>query len=1058
MKSTPTSAKITPPQAQWVLPRPRLFRRLDQGRKRSVIWVMGPPGAGKTTLVSSYLKARGLHGLWYQIDAGDGDPATFFYYLGLALKQAAPRYRQALPALTPEYLPGLDVFTSRYFETLASRLRSPCVLVFDNYQEAPADGPLSDILRTGVAALPRGFATVIVSRAEPSPAFARLHTHEALVLVEGDELRLTPEEARALARRRHSPLQGAALQQMCEQIQGWTAGLVLALEQKTPIGASLPIGPPQAIFDYFAHEIFDKTDPDTQKVLLLTSFLPQVTAAMAEPLIGLPDVAVRLEALSRKNFFTSKHPGKAGVYEYHPLFREFLQARAGASFTATCLSDVQKQAAALLEQTGAVEDAVALLQAAQDWAALMRVAVQQAPALLAQGRWQTLQAWLAALPGAWREQAWPRYWAGMCRLMVAPHEAWGDFESAFARFEAEGDVVGQWLAWSGVADACNYCWDDFTRLDPWLAQFDELFQRYPEFPSIEIEMRVAASAFGAMYWRQPGHPRLPLLETRLLALLPKTADIHLRTLTAGMLAHYYLWIGDLAKAQQMSETMRPIVRAQVVSPLMLYWCAWEAVYRWSTGAFEDCMNVAADGLELGCTLGIHLFDLALLLQRCYGLLYTGDLGAAADVLRRAQPLIHPARRLDIAHYHFVAGWLAACEGDLARAAQHAQTSLALAEQLGPVIPRALSHHAMAQVLLAREDYPAARVHLSEARRLGRELNSVFIERSVLLSETYLTLREGDKARSLTLLADALRLGRERGLVGHPWQLPAVMLPLCAKALDAGIEVDYVTRLIRRLKLAPDAPSAELEHWPWPIKIYTLGRFGVVIEGKRLRFERKTQRRPLELLRLLISLGGREVSESRLSEILWEDAEADGARVAFKSALSRLRKLLGDGVVLLRDNRLSLNPNRVWVDAWAFERLVAQAESAHTSAPDAERILTLYQGPFLVDADAAPWTLPTRERLRAKLLHVLTHASRRRLQDGHPAQALRLIEKGLEADPLAEELYCSLMHAHAALGQRGAALAVYQRCQKMLSTQLGIDPGPRTQALYQAVRDNQPLPA
>ncbi len=1020
---------------------------------------MGPPGAGKTTLVSSYLETRKLRSLWYQVDAGDHDPASFFYYLGRALKQTAPRYRKALPALTPEYLPGLEVFTRRYFEALASRLKAPCVLAFDNFQEAPADSPLTDILCAGIAALPRGFTTIIVSRAEPAPAFARLRAHEALVLVTGDELRLTPEEARALARRRHSPLTGAALDQMQEQTQGWTAGLLLALEQKTPTGASLLTGSPQAMFDYFAHEIFNKTDPDTQRVLLLTACLPQVTAVMAELLTGLPDAAQCLKALARNNFFTAKHPGKAGAYEYHPLFREFLQVHARTTLTATHLNDVQKQAAALLEQAGALEDAVALLQAAHDWDALARVAIQQAPALLAQGRWQTLQAWLTALPDAWREQAWPQYWTGMCRLLVAPEAALSDFARAYARFEAEGDALGEWLAWSGVVDACGYCWDDFTRLDPWLARLNDLFNRTPAFPSIELEMRVATSAFTAMVWRQPNHPRLPMLEAQLLMLLPKTTDLISRTLTTWSLVHYYLWVGDLAKARQLVDTIRPIVRAQNASSLALHLQVIESVYYSICGAFEDSANVVATGLALGRTLGIHLFDSLLLAQSGYDLLCTGDADAAADVLHRMQPLIHPARRLDVSHYHFLAGWLAMHEGDLARAEVHAQTSLALTEQLGPVFPRALSHHAMAHVLLARADYPAARIRLHEARRLGQEMNSAVIESMVLFTEAYLALREGDEAQTLTLLSEFMRLTKGGGLFGriYLWP-PAITVALFAKALDAGIEVDYVKALIGKLKLTPDVPSADLEHWPWRVRIYTLGRFGVVIDGKRLQFERKAQRRPLELLRVLISLGGREVNESRLSELLWDDAEADAARVTFKSALSRLRKLLGDEVLLLRDNRLSLNPNRAWVDAWVFERLVAQTETTQLSALEAERILTLYQGPFLGDAEAAPWALPARERLRAKLLRVLTGASRRCLQDGRPAQALRLLEKGLEADPLAEELYCGLMHAHAALGQRGAALAAYQRCQKMLSTQLGIDPSPRTQAFYQAVRDNRPLPA
>ena len=87
-------AKTTRPTLAATVARPRLFRRLDRARQRPVTWVWGPPGAGKTTLVASYLAARRRPALWYQVDGGDGDVATFFYYLG----QAAPRRRRPAPA------------------------------------------------------------------------------------------------------------------------------------------------------------------------------------------------------------------------------------------------------------------------------------------------------------------------------------------------------------------------------------------------------------------------------------------------------------------------------------------------------------------------------------------------------------------------------------------------------------------------------------------------------------------------------------------------------------------------------------------------------------------------------------------------------------------------------------------------------------------------------------------------------------------------------------------------------------------------------------------------
>lgn len=49
----PLLAKLTRPEPALALPRPRLFEGLDE--ELSLVWVSGPAGAGKTTLVSSYV-------------------------------------------------------------------------------------------------------------------------------------------------------------------------------------------------------------------------------------------------------------------------------------------------------------------------------------------------------------------------------------------------------------------------------------------------------------------------------------------------------------------------------------------------------------------------------------------------------------------------------------------------------------------------------------------------------------------------------------------------------------------------------------------------------------------------------------------------------------------------------------------------------------------------------------------------------------------------------------------------------------------------------------------
>ncbi len=118
-------AKLIRPNPARIFPRKRLFRRLDEARTRPIIFITGPPGSGKTNLITSYIEHRKLPCLWYNTDERDGDAASFFYYLGLAARKAAPRYKKPLPLFTPEYGLGVEAFTRRYFENRCSRHKPP---------------------------------------------------------------------------------------------------------------------------------------------------------------------------------------------------------------------------------------------------------------------------------------------------------------------------------------------------------------------------------------------------------------------------------------------------------------------------------------------------------------------------------------------------------------------------------------------------------------------------------------------------------------------------------------------------------------------------------------------------------------------------------------------------------------------------------------------------------------------------------------------------------------------------------------------------------------------
>jgi two-component SAPR family response regulator len=267
-----------------------------------------------------------------------------------------------------------------------------------------------------------------------------------------------------------------------------------------------------------------------------------------------------------------------------------------------------------------------------------------------------------------------------------------------------------------------------------------------------------------------------------------------------------------------------------------------------------------------------------------------------------------------------------------------------------------------------------------------------------------------------------------------------------------------------------APPVRDDTAPYPpevathtIRVYTLGRFSLLLHGLPAIFGRKTPQRPLELLKAIIACGGRDISLSLLTSALWPDSDGDDAKRAFDTTLFRLRKILGDDrVITLREGKVSLDSRYCWTDVWEFERLLGRLNRIRkldTTGRDAlmleqltEQLLALYQDHFLAREDVTTWSVSLRERLRSKYIYNLLETGRYWETHGFWGKALVCYQAGLDVDDLIEVFYQRLMVCYLELQRYSEGMAAYRRCWRVLSITLGLQPEAATQKIHRALQD------
>lgn len=1056
--------KITKPPLSGVHSRKRVHELFDEACRSPTVWVCAPAGSGKTMAVASYIDSRQLPALWYQIDSSDGDLGSFFDNMNLAMQWVAP-HAGVLPRWTDACVSAPGAFAAMYFRELFRQLPDPSVIVFDNYQEVGCyesgqGSALCDVLLLGLMQAPVGTTMIFVSREEPPAAFARLRTTRQMALLDWEAIGLTEDESAAIVGSCCTELSSkvGAAQQLHSKTRGWVTGLLLLLEhcksRRAGDGPALPDALVRAdtlfapetrlVFDYFEYELLRHVSAAEREFLLTTALLPIVDLESARAIVQDESSDALFTRVTRRNLFTIKHAD--GAYEYHPMFRSYLLASASQYYGEQQFRERRLLVGQLLAERGVLDAAIELLLQAREWQSAIDLMLANAGTLIEQGRAQTLSRWLRAVPESVRTtHAWLLYWMSFCDLLVNPAEARNVLQRALELFESQDDAAPLIRCWCGIIDSFLIEWKDLGHVRPWVNRFHSFTSNRPQ-PHPTVMADGVFSYISALLWVQPDHPDLAIYAQRAESIFHQESNADERfSMAVIRLLPYHRWAGDLGKFKRIYSSVGASTPPKSVRPLArLNACVARAQMGALSGTVHEAAAAVSDGLAIADASGLHMCDVVLCSEAIWAHIGVGDTVAAESALSRMSAAVRCAT--EEAHFrHFIAVLLIH-EGQAKRAIDEATRALELS---GYYIGTLRCTICLSAALLAAGDLDGAMARLDEAREMAERMQSDYFLSTCSFLDAQIQRLCGNRQGAVQRLSEFLEYAKKYG-VALPGYVPrAEMATLLSFALGESLHVEVVQDLITRARMTPPSSNADV-NWPWPIKIFSLGRFLVLKDGLPVVGGGKAQNKPLELLGALIAHGGRNVGMNNLAQLLWPDTDGDIGRANLRTTLLRLRRLIGDAAVTQQGSALSLSAEHCWLDLWAFERICDSRTDGSEPAERIERMCALYAGTFLPDKEE-PWIINQRERLRTKALRMILDIGQQFESTDKLAAAIDVYQKGIEVDSLAEELYRRLMRCYLRTNRSAEALTLYQRYRTLLSRSLQIEPSAETRSLFHKIQ-------
>ncbi len=1063
-------AKLNPPKLRSPIIRNRLIERLDCGK--TVTWVSGPPGIGKTTLIASYFSAKNIKPMWMQLDADDQLPTTFFHFLRMAIT-AVGGPEASLPDASDRH--DWPRFARQFARQVIGKAGCPTHWVFDNIQNV-ANSPIEEIIAALADEASDDIRFYVLSHHAPPAAFIGLIGEQRVYRMESTSIAFSADETNTLVMQLN-PAEAKSSAEIFALTKGWPAAIVLLSAQKIGADSAINFNPDeaQALFTFFALQVYERLPTDVRQVLDHCAWLPEFNAETAASASGIKNAGDLLRKLEQDGFFIELHAATAEPidneqgYQIHQLFSAFLRRLTIERESAAAITQRRLNAARLLEQFSRPELAVTAYLDAGYSEHAERLVLQVVKQTLAEGRHEQVISWLTAFPDVQLEaNPWLTYWLGTAQSYAFNNLSLKTFSEAHHAFSLSENRVGCVMAATSVLNELAQGWISLKGSEVWLDKAHKSYSPDLVFKDINTELVVLTGLLNGHIMLGRAFDHQDAIVKRVMLIQGFATDLNVRLQAASPI----LRVAE--GTWKFEETMAFINEINTIMTDRTVTTSRRAEWLLSSGDFYANAGymlaqpkyltlshaAAAKCKELATEHGLSLYFVPIAISEMKAARNAGDLIAAQQFLMDAEKWMSMTSLQVIANYYQSRTLLSLLRNDPGTALNEIRLAINAAKNGGAYeYFRDVFAINEATCLFRLGEIDGAIACVGDAIRhapAGRA--AIWLTVGMFFKAHRAAWQNHADTHELIadLFSELVRLKHYNAML---YASPE-MAWLCADALRRGIAVPFVSEMVQRRGFSP--PANADEHWPWQVKIYALGGFSVEIGGIALTTSGKAQKKPIDMLKILATRGGAAyegIAISTMIDELWPTEKLEDSKASFDTTLHRLRKLIPvDDALRVVDGRIVLNQELVWLDTATFLTFAKRVIADGGNIGDDARLISLYRGALLghlpgsgaaSDSDAI-WLAAARERFSSVLINAVKTLANTFEQLGELDAAFAVYEYALQQDNLIEPFYRGKMRIHLLRGEQNEALLVYRRCKELLSLVLGVMPSAETTALRAAI--------